>query len=144
MKSMKWYFASRVRHRDFIEKVSEILKSNGYIIAYEWTKEDPLKPYKENSEEYSSVAGEIIKSLEDVDVFVLISDESEADMLIELGTVLRNENTKIYIVGKYNDSSLMNFHPKIKRVDNLIDVFSVESPDVLTEENIEFLNSFEI
>ncbi len=141
---MKWYFASRTRHREYIEKITDFLKSQNHHIVYEWTKLGPLKPYNKNIDTSSLIAKEIALALKEVDVFVLIADEAGTDMFIELGIVigrwLDNDKTKIYAVGKFNDRSLMHFHPAIKRVDKLIDVFERECPELLTQENAEFIN----
>ena len=144
---MKWYFASRIRHREFIDKIVNFLKSQNHSVTYEWSKLDSLKPYHENSNKSSLVAEEISNSLKDVDIFVLISDEAGTDMFIELGIVigrwLNGNKTKIYVIGKHNDRSLMHFHPAIKRVDKLSDVFSMECPELLTQEDAAFLTSFD-
>ena len=144
---MKWYFASRMRHKESIDKIVNFLKSQNHEVVYEWSKLSSLKPYKENSNKASLVAKEISISLKNVDVFVLISDEAGTDMFIELGIVLgrwlNNSKTKIYSVGKFNDRSLMHFHPAIKRVDKLSDVFSIECPELLTQGDAALLTSFD-
>lgn len=144
---MKWYFASRMRHREFIDKIVNFLKSQNHSVVYNWSKLGSLKPYHENSDKSSLVAREISNTLKDVDIFVLIADEAGTDMFIELGIVigrwLDDNKTKIYVVGKFNDRSLMHFHPAIKRLDKLSDVFSIECPEFLTQEGAELLNSFD-
>jgi len=144
---MKWYFASRMRHKESIDKIVNFLKSQNHEIVYEWSKLGSLKPYNENSDKASSVANEISLSLKDVDIFVLITDEAGTDMFIELGIVigrwLDNNKTKIYAVGKFNDRSLMHFHPAIKRVDKLSDIFSKECPELLTQGDAALLTSFD-
>jgi len=144
---MKWYFASRMRHKEAIDKIVNFLKSQNHEVAYEWPKLGSIKPYKENSKRSSLVAKEISISLKDVDIFVLITDEAGTDMFIELGIVigrwLDNNKTKIYAVGKFNDRSLMHFHPAIKRVDKLSDVFSIECPEFLTRGGAALLTSFD-
>ncbi len=144
---MKWYFASRMRHKEFIDKIVNFLKSQNHSVIYNWSKLDSLKPYHENSDKSSLIAREISSALKDVDVFVLISDKAGTDMFIELGIVigrwLSSKKTKIYVVGKFNDRSLMHFHPAIKRLDKLSDVFSVEYPEFLTQEGAALLTLFD-
>ncbi len=144
---MKWYFASRMRHKKAIDKIVNFLKSQNHSVVYEWSRLGSIKPYNENSDESSLVAKEISVALKDVDIFVLITDEAGTDMFIELGIVigrwLDNNKTKIYAVGKFNDRSLMHFHPAIKRVDKLSDVFSIECPELLTQGDAAFLTSFD-
>lgn len=127
---MKWYIASRLRHKNNIEKILSILKTAGHKVVFDWTKVELFKPYLNNSEKCSQVAQQISESLTNVEVFVLLTDESGTDMFIELGIVLnewqKNSNIEIYAVGKYNTSSLMHFHPAIKRVDSLEEVLKEE------------------
>src|SRR3989344_5607993 len=144
---MEWYFASRTRHREFIGKVVNFLRSQNLSVIYDWSKLDSLKPYHENSDKSSLVAKEIGDTLKDVDIFILIADEAGTDMFIELGIIigrwLYNKKTKIYTIGKFNNRSLMHFHPAIKRIDKLSDVFSIECPELLTKENAEILTSLD-
>jgi hypothetical protein len=137
---MKWYFASRMRHKESIGKVESLLKAQNHEIGYEWSKLDSLKPYNENANKVSLLAKEISLSLSDVDIFVLIADEGGTDMFIELGIAIakwvNSANIRIYAVGNFNDRSLMHFHPAIKRVNKLSEVFSLECPELLNHEEI--------
>ena len=140
---MEWYFASRRRHKEFIDKIVNFLESQNHSVVYEWSKLGRLKPYHKNSDKSSLVAREIGNALKDVDIFVLISDEAGTDMFIELGIVIRewmqNKKIKIYIVGKFNDRSLMHHHPSIKRVNKIRDVFSIECPEILNNRDLSSL-----
>ncbi len=142
---MRWYFASRMRHKDSITLIVDFLKSHNHIIVYEWSKGESLQPYATNSHKSSVVAKEITDSLQDVDVFVLIADASGTDMFIELGVVIgryaQRAKPKIYAVGEFNDRSLMHFHPAITRVDTLREVFVKECPDILIKEGASFLST---
>lgn len=144
---MKWYFASRMRHKESIDKIVGFLESCNHSVVYNWSKLDSLEPYKENSNKSSLVAEEISDALKDVDIFVLIADESGTDMFIELGIVigrwLDNKKIKIYAVGEFNNRSLMHFHPAVKRLDRLSDVFSTECPEVLTQKGSIILAAFD-
>lgn len=127
---MKWYIASRLRHKNSVEKILSILKNSGEEVVFDWTQVQLFKPYVNNSLKCSQIALKISKSLQDVDVFVLLSDESGTDMFIELGMILNewlnNSNIKIYAIGVHNTSSLLHFHPAIKRIDSLEKVFKEE------------------
>ena len=144
---MKWYFASRTRHRESIDKIVNFLISHNHEVVYEWSKLGSLKPYNENSDKASLIAKEIGLSLKNVDIFVLITDEAGTDMFIELGIVIgrwiNDQKIKIYAVGKFNDRSLMHFHPAIKKVDTMSDVFSRECPELLTQDGAALLTLFD-
>lgn len=143
---MKWYFASRMRHKDKINKIVDFLKLQGHEIVFEWSSLDSMKPYEENLRESSLIAKNISYSLKNVDVFVLITDEAGTDMFVELGIVigrwLDDKNIRIYAVGPFNIRSLMHFHPAIIKVDNLSDVFRLECPSILNQKDFAFINSF--
>ncbi|NCT00059.1 hypothetical protein GW765_03730 [Candidatus Parcubacteria bacterium] len=131
---MKWYIASRIKHKDLVKKtISDLIKS-GEEISYDWTKIGSLKPYRENSKESSIIAKEVSEAMKDTDIFVLISDEAGTDMFVELGIAigcwLTRKDMRIYVVGECNDRSLMHFHPSISRVDNLNDVFKNENINI--------------
>lgn len=134
---MKWYFASRVRHRKFINQLITLLEAKKHSVVYNWSKLDILKPYQENAAQTSLVAQNISLALKDVDIFVLIADEGGTDMFVELGMVIRqwleNNKIRVYIVGKHNNRSLMHFHPAIKRLETLSEVFAIECPEFLDE-----------
>ncbi|MFP4401833.1 MAG: hypothetical protein ACLFPL_01240 [Candidatus Nanoarchaeia archaeon] len=128
---MKWYFASRMRHKEKIQSITKQLKMQGEEIVFDWSELDVQKPYVENASQCLHIAHSIVSALKDVDVFVLISDVGGTDMFIELGVVIgewmRNNNIRIYVVGEHNSRSLMHFHLGIIQVDDLQEVFEKES-----------------
>ena len=144
---MKWYFASRTKQKESINRIVNFLKSQNHSVVYDWSKLDSLEPYQDNSDKCSNIANEISKALLDTDIFVLISDEGGTDMFIELGIAigkwLQNKNIKIYAIGKFNNKSLMHYHPGIKRLNKLSDVFSIECPKLLTQGDAALLTSFD-
>jgi len=76
---------------------------------------------------------EVVDSLLDADIFVLISDPEGTDMFIELGVCLAksttSKNIKIYIVGEHSKRSLMHLHPSIIHMDNMTEIFDREGID---------------
>ncbi len=143
---MKWYFASRTKHLDKIQELSDFLKSQGHEISYEWSKLGSLEPYHENSEKCSIISDEIALALKETDVFVLFSDKGGTDMYIEsgiaLGCNLFNNYPKIYVVGEFNNRSMMHYLSKINRVDSLEDVFNQECPELVDKIGITLLEYF--
>ena len=134
---MKWYLASRMRHSIVMNELSSSLKSQGEEIVYQWSSMGSLKPYSDNAKKSSSIANDISNSIVQADIFVLISDEAGTDMFIELGLAISHwmsdSTVKIYVVGKYNDRSLMHFHPAIKRVKSFNDILEVECSNIVNE-----------
>ncbi len=131
---MRWYFASRKKHKQTVGKIIEILKENNQDIIFDWAKLRDIKPYKENRKLCSELSNKISLALSDVEIFVLISDKEGTDMFIELGIAianwLKNKSMRIYIVGKWNKRSLMHFHPAVIHVNDLKEVFYKECPDI--------------
>jgi diphthamide synthase subunit DPH2 len=134
---MKWYLASRTRHKDLINQVVGILKESGHEASYEWAQLENFYPYKENKEISEKVASDALEGVIRADVFVLISDEAGTDMFVELGAALAtSENKRIYIVGEYNNRSLMHFHPAVVQKKTIQEVFEVEDKNILRHKNI--------
>jgi hypothetical protein len=131
---MKWYFASRMKHKSKITDISKFLKDRGETVISEWIYKDSLKPYKENISKIQPFSEEVVSSLLDTDIFVLISDPEGTDMFIELGICLAkkilSKNIKIYIVGEYSKRSLMQLHPSIIHARNIEEVFNIEKIDL--------------
>lgn len=127
---MKWYFASRIKHQPKVKQICDFLESKNETIVSKWIYKDSLKPYEENSSAVQSFSKEVVDSLLDCDIFVLISDPEGTDMFIELGICLaKNElskNSKIYIIGEHSKRSLMQLHPSIVHLKNLEELFEIE------------------
>lgn len=130
---MKWYFASRVRHQSQLTKISEFLTGIGESFNSNWIHFGSLKPYLENIDKVQPFAREVIESIFDSDIFVLISDPEGTDMFIELGVALSKKrsqkNMRIYIIGEHSKRSLMQLHPDIVHLNNLAEVFKLEKID---------------
>lgn len=129
---MKWYFASRVKHKQALVSLSEFLKSKGEIVLSEWVYKDSLKPYEENINAVQELSKEVVQSILQTDIFVLISDKEGTDMFVELGVALASQITsscKIYIIGQYSKRSLMQLHPNVRHVHSIKDLLIEEQID---------------
>ncbi|MBN1645694.1 hypothetical protein JW868_01505 [Candidatus Woesearchaeota archaeon] len=131
---MKWYFASRQKHKHHISKILDFLEAKGHTVRYDWTKLGQLQPYNKHALESETVAKEITEAVNECDIFVLISDEGGTDMFTELGIAisryLERNKPRIYITGSMNNRSLMHFHPSIIRLDSINSVFEIECPEM--------------
>jgi len=127
---MKYYLASRMKHREMVNKLILVLKQNGHTMSYEWSALGSLAPYREHAEESRNVSLEISKAILDTDIFILISDQGGTDMFVELGIMIAachiDSTKKIYIVGEYNQRSLMQLHPFVTHVDTVEQVLSLQ------------------
>lgn len=94
-----------------------------------------MKPYEENKNICLKNSYNISNAIKNSDVFVMISDNEGTDMFMELGLAVGNHMEKnsprVYVVGKYNNRSLMHFHPSIDRVSSIENVFEKECPEIL-------------
>ncbi len=145
---MKWYIASRMRHKRIINSFLDFLKLNNQSIAFEWSKLGSLKPYSKNQESSAQIAQEISNALKETNIFVLITDSAGTDMFIELGIAISmwdaNQNLKIYTVGEHNQRSLMHFHPAIKRVKTLKELLLIECPEIVNEKNTKTIEGIDL
>lgn len=128
---MKWYFASRTRHRETIAKVTKFLEEQHQSVMSDWVFQYPPKPFHEHLQETHALANSIVDSILQADIFVLISDPEGTDMFIELGIAIAQQkqlpNMRIYIIGEHNKRSLMHLYPTIIHTDSLAEVFERES-----------------
>lgn len=127
---MKWYFASRVRHKEKLQEIAQFLESLDEGVISEWIYADSLKPYENNLSRVQPFAEAVTTALLNTDIFVLISDPEGTDMFIELGVCLAkktlSDNVKIYILGEHSKRSLMQLHPAIIHVKDLQELFALE------------------
>lgn len=118
---MKFYFASRFKHRDYLRDLDKDLEKLGHKIVSSWIWMDSQKPYDKNHKKCSEISKVVENDIKNCDTFVLISDVGGTDMFVELGIAIAF-NKKIYVVGDHNDRSLMCFHPNIERVKSIKDI----------------------
>jgi hypothetical protein len=120
---MKFYVAARFGKKEEVKRIYEMLMGLGQEIVYDWTEEDPVKPYGENEELANEISVRMINASESCDVFVLISDEAGTDMYGELGSAITSEKPgRIYVIGDFLDRSKLFFHPNVKRMKTIEDV----------------------
>lgn len=122
-----------MRHRSKLIDVANFLKDKGEAVTSEWLYADSLKPYAENLNAVQVFTKELLKSLLECDIFVLISDPEGTDMFIELGACLAKKeitgDCRIYIIGKHSKRSAMQLHPSVKHIENFAELFKVEGID---------------
>lgn len=121
---MKWYIASRMRHKKEIELLQVTLEKHGQEIVFKWTDQPSFKPYDRHLHECQYLAGQIDEAIRKTDIFILLGDAAGTDMFIELGIFLghKKQGAKAYVIGPHNRRSLMHHHPQIIPVDKLSDI----------------------
>ena len=133
---MKWYWASRTKHKEKIDAVIQLLESHDQQITYNWAGKPVFSP-QEYQEHAPAIADEINQAIHNTDIFVLISDEHGTDMFVELGMMLQasldNPESRIYILGDYNTRSLMHHHPRIRHVGSVQDIFLAENLAIVSD-----------
>jgi hypothetical protein len=129
---MKFYVASKLDDRDKARKVMEEIRAAGHEGTLDCTKDTLLeKPYSNNEEVARYRAERDIKAVIESDVFVLIAEEvaNNKGMYVELGAAIASQikigKPEIYVVGEYADSGVFFFHPRVKRVRTINELFSM-------------------
>ena len=150
---MKFYIASKIEDKQKVKNLIKQLKQMGHEITRDWTKEEHvIRPYHINPEinlksdtetfekielkltkeeiekESEKMAEADIQAVIDSDVLVvLVSKDVATGYNIELGAAIRNKiltgSPEIFLIGPYNNRSAMYFHPLIKRIDNVKELF---------------------
>ena len=131
---MKYYLASRTRHTEKLLQIAELLKKQNHEITSSWiyVKEN-LKPFTENLKRVQEIAFENVEGLLKTDIFVKFNDLDGTDTFSEFGVCLgrlaKGENVKVYIVGEYEKTTILQLHPKVIHLKNLQEVFDLERID---------------
>lgn len=123
---LKFYLAGPFSEREKIRDLMRIIKEIDHRLAYDWTNHLPVKPYEENSQLAAQYAREDISGVFACDVFVLIPDkEGGTTQFAELGAAISHFTTRrIFVVGPYNNRSMIFFHPKVERVASFEEMLS--------------------
>lgn len=131
---MKWYFASRTRHTEKLEKIASFLETKGEILSSDWIYEKNLKPFLENIEAVKDLTDHNIKQMIDCDIFVMFNDTEGIDIFTEYGTCLAahvlGKKKKFYIISDIQKLSLMQHYKDVVCVESLKEVFDKEGIDI--------------
>ena len=120
---MDFYIAARFRLKDEVREIHKRLREKGHGVVYDWTEEELIRPYEKNPEMVRETAEKSIHASESCDVFVLISDSAGTDMYGELCSAITSKKPKIYVIGDFLDRSKFFFHPRVKRMKSIDDIF---------------------
>lgn len=128
---MKWYLSSKTKHREKIISITKFLESKNQEVLSTWIYVgDDIKPFIENLEKVSDLAGKFVEEVLSSDVLVIFNDKEGRDLYTELGLALAKNNLgqkiKIYIVGD-DETSLMQRHSSVKHFKSLKEVFDFEN-----------------
>lgn len=114
---MKFYTASRLKHKNKVKEVIETLEDKGHNCTHKWINGQSLKPYEKNLKQSQLVATKQVEAIKDSDVFILLyPDKGGAGMYVELGVALA-KNKKIFVVGEFKKPIFL-FHPAVNHVDS--------------------------
>lgn len=119
---MKFYIASRLKHKSEVKKLIKKLEAEGHSCVHDWTDGKRLKPYEENLHQSQKVADKQVRAIKDCDLFVLLNpDKGGTGMYVELGVALA-EGKHTFVVGKC-EKPMFLFHPSVKQVPNIEELF---------------------
>ncbi len=119
---MKFYISSRTKKANQTKEIIQKLKSLGHSITFNWTKQANLKPYNKNLEQSAIFSKRVISAIKNCNSFILLTDQAGAGMHTELGVAIA-EKKKIFIIGKHSNTNVFFFHPNIKRLNSINNLF---------------------
>ena len=131
---MKIYLAARTRHTQMLILLAKFLKGEGHEITSDWIYvTDKLKPFGDNLYRVREISDHNLQMMTETDCLILFNDLGGTDLFSEFGICLANKklhnpNMKIYIVGKYEDATIL-------QLGSLVEHFSTLG-QVLTELNV--------
>ena len=119
--------AAKWQLRDQVREIYEKIEQKSHEITEDWTRHKIIKPYDENKEISRRYSIQDINGVRNADVFVLLTNEDGIGMYLELGVAMmsyiQNRKPKIYVVGNRLGRSMHFFHPSVKRMNTIDDVF---------------------
>lgn len=127
---MKWYFSGRTRNIDKFKLVTNFLKDQGHNVVSDWIYEDNLKPFSDNIDKVRDLADRCLLNILDSNIFVVFNNIYGTDLYTETGIALAaraiGRDIRIYVIGEYEDSSLMQRHDTVIHLNSLEEVFTRE------------------
>jgi nucleoside 2-deoxyribosyltransferase len=70
---MKIYVAGRVRNKENIRQVYEMLENEGHEITYKWTEQESILPLKENMNLVKKYLQDDFNAIRDADCVLMIA-----------------------------------------------------------------------
>ncbi len=126
---MKICIAARFGEKDKVRDLYEKFQNKGHEIIVDWTIYKPAKPYGDNSDISRGYSVEDIDGARNCDIFVILTDEAGTGMYIELGAAIASNLEKgkpdIYAVGENNSCSMFYFHPSVRCVSSVEEIFEL-------------------
>lgn len=114
---MKFYIASRMENKAIASELTKKLEAKGHAATLDWTQLEGLKPYEQNSKRSAEAAAQMVKAVQNADVFILFPDEGGTGMYAELGVALAT-GKRVFVIGDLNKPIFL-FHPLITRVSSM-------------------------
>jgi hypothetical protein len=142
---MKIYLASRTRHTDKLLRLAEFLISCGHSITSDWIYiNENLKPFSSNLIRVKEIADHNLEMMIQSDCLIMFNDPGGTDLFSEFGICLatkkiKNPNMKIYMVGKFDEATILQQGTLVEHFETLDQVLLKEGM-VATDEikNLKF------
>lgn len=138
---MKAYVAGKFERKDEVHKIYDKLEEIGINVAYDWTKHNGVKPYKDNQEQCRTYSENEINGIIDSDIFIFLSNPERAGttLMMELGAAIALSKSrgkpKVYAIGECTDTSPWFFNENVTRANVLEDIIESLVLLVLVENN---------
>lgn len=129
---MKIYLASRTRHTEKLLKLAEFLITKGHTITSDWIYvTENLKPFSENLNRVREIADHNLQMMTESDCLIMFNDPGGTDLFSEFGICLatkkiKNSDMKIYVVGKFDDATILQHGSFVEHFETLDQVLQKE------------------
>ncbi len=121
---MKFYISSRTKETKKIKEITQKLKDLGHSITFDWTKQTNLKPYNKNIKQSTIFSKHTISAIKNCDYFIILTNQAGTGMHTEMGVAIA-EKKKIFVIGKHLNTNIFFFHPNVKRLNSIKDLFKI-------------------
>ena len=106
-----------MENKAIASELTKKLEAKGHTVTLDWTQLEGLKPYEQNSKRSAEAAAQMIKAVQDADLFVIFPDKGGTGMYAELGAALAM-GKQVFVIGNLNKPIFL-FHPLITRVSSI-------------------------
>lgn len=129
-KPLRVYIASKVGLMEpVVRELKAFCESIGMEFVFDWTEKPVRKPFEQYKESSHQAAENMIRTVMECDILVVLFAEGGIGFHIETGGALvagiissfvtGRQHKRIYVVGPGNDWSVFYFHNSVTRVEDV-------------------------
>jgi len=126
---MKVYVSAKFSDKERVKEVYAQLKKHGHTVTHEWIHNQPSSPFDANEQFVTRCAAEDFGGVLAADVFILLSHAepslgASGELGAAIASFLMQGKPYIYVVGPHFNANFCFWHPVVRRIASLDEVFT--------------------